>query len=171
MWTGSMAEHGPLGAPGIQADIRPVKAADMTALKAVIDATGLFPSHLLDDMLAGYFEGDAADDIWLTIDQSDPVAVAYCSPERMAQGTWNLYLIAIHPASQGRGHGTALLRHIEAALAMRGERILLVETSGLPSFERTRAFYRKNGYTEEARIREFYQSGEDKVVFRKALRD
>ena len=51
----------------------------------------------------------------------------------------------------------------------RGERVLLVETSGLPGFERTRAFYRKLGYDEEARIRDFYQAGEDKVVFRKAL--
>jgi RimJ/RimL family protein N-acetyltransferase len=54
-------------------------------------------------------------------------------------------------------------------LAARGERILLVETSGLPEFERTRAFYAKHGYEEEARIREFYRAGEDKVVFRKAL--
>ena len=42
-------------------------------------------------------------------------------------------------------------------------------TSGLPSFERTRGFYRLCGYDEEARIRDFYQAGEDKIVFRKAL--
>ena len=47
--------------------------------------------------------------------------------------------------------------------------MLLLETSGLPEFARTRAFYRTNGYDEEARIREFYAAGEDKVVFRKAL--
>jgi ribosomal protein S18 acetylase RimI-like enzyme len=63
----------------------------------------------------------------------------------------------------------ALLRHVEQALAARGERLLLVETSGSPGFERTRAFYRKRGYEEEARIRDFYRAGEDKVVFRKAL--
>ena len=33
----------------------------------------------------------------------------------------------------------------------------------------SRQFYCKNGYDEEARIREFYQAGEDKVVFRKVL--
>jgi ribosomal protein S18 acetylase RimI-like enzyme len=50
-----------------------------------------------------------------------------------------------------------------------GARMLLVETSGLASFERQRTFYRKCGYNEEARIRDFYQAGEDKIVFRKAL--
>jgi hypothetical protein len=44
----------------------------------------------------------------------------------------------------------------------------LVESSGLASFERTRAFYRKNGYDEEARIHDFYQAGDDKIVYRKA---
>lgn len=46
---------------------------------------------------------------------------------------------------------------------------LQVETSGLESFEYVRGFYRKSGYDEEARIREFYKAGEDKIVFRKAL--
>jgi len=149
--------------------IRPVTPDDMAALKAVIDASGLFPSDMLDGMMAGYFSGEASNDFWLTDDDGGPVAVAYYAPERMTSGTWNLYLIAVHPDRQGQGRGAALLRHVEQVLAARGERILLVETSGLPSFERTRAFYRQCGYDEEARIRDFYQAGEDKVVFRKAL--
>ena len=157
--------------------IRPVARADVPAIKAVIDATGLFPAELLDDMIAGYLNGQGGDDVWLTVDggpgaapgHDGPLAVAYVAPERMTSGTWNLYLIAVHPANQGRGVGAALVRRVESALAARGARVLLVETSGLPAFERTRAFYRANGYDEEARIRAFYAAGEDKVVFRKAL--
>ncbi len=149
--------------------IRPVTSDDGGALKALIDAVGLFPSDMLDGMMAGYFNGDAASGFWLTLDDGSPVAVAYYAPERMTQGTWNLYLIAVHPDRQGQGRGAALLRHVEQVLAARGERVLLVETSGLPSFERTRTFYHKCGYEQEARIREFYQAGEDKVIFRKAL--
>ena len=62
-----------------------------------------------------------------------------------------------------------MLRYVEQTLTARGERLLLVETSGLANFERTRAFYRKCGYDEEARIRDFYKAGDDKVVYRKAL--
>lgn len=149
--------------------IRPTTRGDMPGLKAVIDANGLFPADMLDDMAAAYFSSDAANEFWLTADESGPVAIAYCAPEQMTQGTWNLLLIAVHPARQGRGLGAALMQHVESALAAGGERVLLVETSGLPAFERTRAFYRKLGYTEEARIREFYQAGEDKIIFRKAL--
>ena len=148
------------------AAIRPLVPGDLDAAKAVIDATGLFPSEMLDGMVAGYFSGEADQDVWLTYDDGGPVAVAYYAPERMSSGTWNLYLIAVHPDRQGHGVGAALMRHVEQALALRGERVLLVETSGLPEFARTRAFYAGIGYHEEARIREFYAAGEDKVVFR-----
>ena len=41
--------------------------------------------------------------------------------------------------------------------------------SGLPEFERTRAFYHRCRYVEEARVRDFYAAGEDKVIFWKSL--
>jgi ribosomal protein S18 acetylase RimI-like enzyme len=151
------------------APVRAARPGDTAGLKVLSDAVGLFPSAMLDGMMAGYLAGDFSDGFWLVSDDGGPVGVAYCGPERMTQGTWNLYLVAVHPARQGQGRGTALLRHVEQALAARGERLLLVETSGLPDFARTRAFYRKCGYAEEARIGDFYQAGEDKVVFRKAL--
>ena len=97
------------------------------------------------------------------------MGVAYCEPERMTDKTWNLQLIAFHPNYQGQGRGVKLLLHVEQALKERGGRMLLVETSGLPSFVRTWNFYRKCGYEEEARIRDFYTTGEDKIVFRKLL--
>ncbi len=149
--------------------IRPVAPDDAAALKLLIDETGLFPSDMLDGMMSSYVNGDAAGEFWLTIDDGGPLAIAYCAPERMTQGTWNLLLIAVHPGRQGQGFGATLLRHVEQALAVTGERVLLVETSGLPEFARTREFYRKRGYSEEARIRDFYQAGEDKIIFRKAL--
>ncbi len=149
--------------------IRPVRADDLPALKRVIDGTGLFPSDMLDDMIGGFLKGEEPDQFWLTLDDGGPVAVAYYTPERMTEGTWNLLLIAVHPDRQGQGIGAMLQGHVERQLAARGERILLVETSGLPEFERTRNFYRKLGYGEEARIRDFYKQGEDKIVFRKAL--
>lgn len=149
--------------------IRPVKPEDLPALKTVIDANQLFPSDMLDEMISEYFKNENSNDLWLTYDDGKPIAIAYCAPERMTEGTWNLYLIAVHSDCQGKGIGTSMLHYIEQRLADRGERILLVETSGLTSFEQTREFYRKCGYEKEARIREFYQAGEDKIVFRKLL--
>lgn len=150
--------------------IRTVRRDDMAALRRIIDGSGLFPSELLDDMLAGHLAGEHQERFWLTVDDgTGPSAIAYCVEEELAAGTWNLLLIAVDPARRSTGVGAALLEHIEGALAARGERVLLVETSGTPEFERTRHFYRDNGYDEEARIRDFYDAGDDKIVFWKSL--
>ena len=149
--------------------IRPLHVADLPALKAVIDANELFPSAMLDEMTAPFLASEAAEERWLTFDDGGPLGLAYYVPERMTDGTFNLLLIAVHPDRHGQGIGAKLMAHAEADLAARGGRVLLVETSGLETFARTRGFYHSIGYDEEARIREFYAAGEDKVVFRKAL--
>jgi GNAT superfamily N-acetyltransferase len=123
-------------------------------------------------MLADYFASqDNRDRFWLTDDEEHDglLGIALCELERMTEGTWNLQLIAIRPDRQKQGRGAALLHRVEQRLAAGGGRILLVETSGLPEFDRTRAFYLKCGYGEEARIRDFYQAGDDKIVYRKVL--
>lgn len=151
-------------------NIRPLGREDLPALKAVVDRTGLFPSDLLDQMAASALSDPEGPDIWLTGHLSTPVALAYVAPEKMAEGVWNLLLIAVDPTVQGRGHGSAMLDHIEGLLARRGQRMLIVETSGLPEFSGTRAFYAARGYGKEGRIRDYYQPGDDKVIYRKGLR-
>ncbi|MGQ4646973.1 GNAT family N-acetyltransferase [Lyngbya aestuarii] len=153
--------------------IRPATPNDKKALMAIANAIGMFTPQELEElggMLEEYFYGNLdRTHFWIAYDDGGPVGVAYYAPEPYTDGTWNLYFIAVHPDRQGEGIGAKLLRHVEQMLAARGERVLLVETSGLPNFERTRAFYRKHGYHEEARIREFYRAGDDKIIFRKAL--
>jgi ribosomal protein S18 acetylase RimI-like enzyme len=153
--------------------IRFITPNDTNALLALAEATGLFESDQigeLAEMLLEHFSAEAdSPDLWFTDADDEPVGVAYVAPERMTEGTWNLYLIAIHPDRQKQGRGSALLSYVEKILTDRGERVLLVETSGVKDFEYVRAFYRKSGYDEEARIREFYRAGDDKIIFRKAL--
>ena len=153
----------------IEANIRPVTTNDIKALKTVVQTNDLFPPDMLDDMMSDYFGQENSSDLWFTYEEKQPIAIAYCAPERMTEGTWNLYLIAVHSNFQGQGIGTSIVHYIEQLLAKRGVRILLVETSSLPSFAPTRKFYLKCGYEEEARIRDFYQAGENKIIFRKSL--
>ena len=146
---------------------------DKKAIIAIAEAINLFNPQELEafgDLLTEYFDGKLdSDHFWIIYEDGAIMGVAYYAPEPYASGTWNIYFIAVHPQHQGQGYGTKLLSYVEQALTKRGERLLLVETSGLPNFERTRAFYRKQGYEEEARIREFYKAGDDKIIFRKVL--
>lgn len=93
--------------------IRNLTPADLPAIKSVIDATGLFPSDMLDDMVSGFFSSPEPDEHWLVLADPTPVGVAYVAPEKLTDGTWNLYLIAIRPDRQGRGNGSSLIKRVE----------------------------------------------------------
>lgn len=155
------------------ATIRSANPNDTDTIMNLAEAIGLFEGEeleVLGGMLGGYFEGSLGDGhSWIVCDDGGVVGVAYFAPEQYADGTWNLYLIAVHPKYQGKGYGSAIVNYVEKTLTEKGQRLLLIETSGLPNFENTRKFYRKQGYEEEARIREFYKAGDDKIIFRKAL--
>ena len=124
----------------------------------------------LEGMLAGYFDGNKDEGhICVIDDEGGPLGVAYYQPEPAADLVWDLTMIAVRPVRQGQGRGAEMLRRAEEDLRARGGRLLLVLTSSLPQYDRTRAFYVKCGYEEEARVRDYWAVGDDLVVFRKAL--
>ena len=151
-------------------NIRKVQIKDLTGLKEVLDSSELFASEYLDDMISDYFNNSDSDDIWFTyIDNDRPIAIGYCAPEKLTNGTYNLYAIALRKELQGQGIGKKMMNFIEKLLSDSGKRILIVETSGLDQYALTREFYDKLGYRREAVIKDFWNDGEDKVIFWKKL--
>jgi len=64
-------------------------------------------------MFSGQSDPQVAQEFWLTYDDNGVYAVAYCAPERMTEGTWNLLLIAVHPGRQSEGIGRCLMSQVE----------------------------------------------------------
>lgn len=130
--------------------IRTGTLQDIPSLITLAKATGLFEPQEIEvfgDMLSEQLtENSESEDRWIVDDDNGIKGAAYYAPETFAQGVWNLYFIGVHPAEQGKGCGSALLHYVEQTLKRQGDRILLIETSSLSSFEKTRAFYLKNDY-------------------------
>jgi ribosomal protein S18 acetylase RimI-like enzyme len=147
--------------------IRPTTSKDVADLQQVLEATQLFPAELLPEMLSGARNEGS---LWLTVEhEGQAVGFCFAQPEAFAEGSWSMLAIAVHPEFQSRAFGSALVRHLEALLRKQDGRILIVDTSGTDAFAKTRAFYSRNGYAEEARIRDFWADGDDKVTFWKSL--
>ena len=150
--------------------IVPSSKGDVVQIKKIIDSSELFPSELIDDMMASYLNNTAPHEIWLTAKRKEvAVAVAFCAPEPMTQGTYNLYMIAVEKESQNSGIGSEVMSFIEGKLAKEGVRLLIVETAGTDQFILTREFYDKLKYKRVGHIPNFYSEGEDKVIFSKSL--
>jgi GNAT superfamily N-acetyltransferase len=154
--------------------VRAAGASDVAAVRNIAIGTGLFNAESWPDvesiMMDG-LNGALEDHDWIVLENAEHevVGAAYYAPEPFSHRMWNLYFLGVRPGSQGSGTGATLVAHVEDVLRARGERVLIIETSGVAGFEATRDFYRKQGYDQEARIREFYGPGDDKIVFWKAL--
>jgi ribosomal protein S18 acetylase RimI-like enzyme len=88
-------------------------------------------------------------------------------PTPLTEGTWDLYWIAVLPGEQKKGYGQKLVLWLEDEVRRRAGRLILIETSSQPKYQPTRKFYEKLGYTEIARIPDFYRPGDDRVIFGK----
>ena len=149
--------------------IRKPDSRDLSAIKLILEDTDLFPPDMLDDMIEPFLRGNEQQDRWLVCEtETDGViGFSYTRAEELADSVWNLLAIGFRARYQASGFGTKLIEEVERSLA--GERILIVETSSLDVFAKTREFYETRGYEQEAVIRDYWADGEDKIVFRKRL--
>ncbi|MFN8308830.1 MAG: N-acetyltransferase [Chitinophagales bacterium] len=150
--------------------IRPVERLDLEGLKAVLDSCELFPSEYLDEMIADYFTNPDTDQIWFTaILNNQPVAIGYCIPEKLTDGTYNLLAIGVSKEFQQQGIANKMMQYIEQLLKSKNARLLVVDTSSDAAQLAARNFYKKIGYKQEAVINDFWKDGEDKITFTKKL--
>jgi ribosomal protein S18 acetylase RimI-like enzyme len=150
--------------------IRPVSKSDIDGLKKVVDSSELFPSEYLDEMISDYLSNTETQDIWFTnIDDNTPTAIGYCVPEILTNGTYNLLAIGVSKDSQRSGIATEMMSYIEKLLKQKDGRILIVETSSDDAQIGARKFYEIIGYTQMAVIKDYWNDGEDKIVFWKRL--
>lgn len=111
---------------------------------------------------ASCFIQDADDDRGLA-------SVVFYRPEEASDCAYDLTMIAVRPDLQGSGRGALLMRHAEDDLRQRGQRLMVVRTSGTLQYDATRAFYRGLGYAEQCRVPDWWSDGDDLVLFTKRL--
>lgn len=148
--------------------------ADVPDMIQLAISTGMFPAgaettQFLESAAQTWFDGGPGD--WIVEDDGNAVvAVAFYEPRPATDGVWALTMIAVSPALQGTGRGTALLQHVERVLQKEGQRILLIETSSTPKYERTRRFYTKLAYDAVAQVPHYFADDDHMVLFWKDLR-
>lgn len=157
--------------------IRALRRDDRLRIKQILLETGNFTSVEIEvalELIDIYLDRPEQKDyiLYCAVDQHDRVAGYVCyGPTPMTEGTWDLYWIAVDPKRQGSGVGKALLDFVENRIRAQNARLLMIETSSKPNYNATRQFYFRQNYQEIARIPDFYAVGDDRVIYRKLLRD
>jgi len=151
--------------------VRSLTAADRGRIEEISRAVGIFhPDEIL--VALEVFDGAVAgspDYLALGAEHDGRLVGWICwGPTPCTLGTFDLYWMAVDPALQGGGVGTALLHAMESRLAGLA-RLIVVETAGRADYAGTRAFYQARGYRVASRIPDFYAPGDDQVVYVKQV--
>lgn len=153
-----------------EAVLRPLRRADRAEIERIVRATRAFR----EDEVAVAMELVDADESegyrFVVAEVEGKVAGYACfGATPLTIGTWDLYWIAVDPAMQGKKIGRSLFHAaVDAVRAERG-RMLLIETGGKASYGATRNAYLAWGCREVARVPDFYEVGDDKVVYARIL--
>ncbi|MBN2698658.1 MAG: GNAT family N-acetyltransferase [Bacteroidales bacterium] len=83
--------------------------------------------------------------------------------------SFDLYWIATHNDFHNRGIGKKLLLETEIAIRKLGGHAIYAETSSKELYAPTRTFYEKNDFRIKGYFEDFYDEGDDKVVYLKVL--
>ncbi len=152
--------------------IRPVSPPDRTALleilkntpefkySEVVVAVELIDACLRDNEKSGYF-------ILVAEDNKEAVGYVCYGPTPLTDGTWDIYWEAVSRKRRGQGIGGTLLKAAEREIQKSRGRLALVETSSTPAYRKARQFYDRHGYDEIARVLDFYEPGDDKLILQK----
>ena len=149
--------------------LRPVRPEDGPAVVNLVVAAGMFTREEAAFLDAALMSTEGVACLVEDADGGGLASVALYRPEQAADRVFDLTMIAVRPDLQGQGRGAALMRHVEQDLRDRGQRMMVVRTSGTARYDRTRAFYRSLGYAEHARVPDYWNDGDDLVLFTKRL--
>jgi ribosomal protein S18 acetylase RimI-like enzyme len=154
--------------------IRPVSASDRTALIKILENTPEFKtseiavakevldSCLRDNKNSGYF-------IFVAEYNNEVIGFICYGPAPLTNGTWDIYWEAVARGKRGLGIGSSLIKAAEKDIRKSAGRLSLIETSSTSAYRATRQFYERHGYHEIARVPDFYEPGDDKIIMHKRL--
>jgi ribosomal protein S18 acetylase RimI-like enzyme len=155
--------------------IRLTVMGDTDSLMTLTERTGVFKPHELDallEVLDDYHETNHEDGHCAMTAEIEGriVGFVYYGPVPMTDHTWDLWWIAVDPATQGQGIGAKLMSAAEDDMRSKGGRLLTLDTSATAVYQPTRSFYERIGYTLMATLPDYYTDGDGKCIFWKRLK-
>lgn len=152
--------------------IRRTSKRDLQPVVALARKTGVFTPKELEvvkELLETELGNPARNDYHSLIFEENGQVVGFAcyGPTPMTEGTYDLYWLFVDPQYQRRGIAGALLGEMEGAIRRAKGRMLIVDTSSLPSYLPARRFYKEHGFNKVAEVRDYYSPGDSCFIYMK----
>lgn len=155
-------------------NIRRMVKDDKPALMVILRKTSEFKPFevvVAEELIDAYLEDPSGSGYYILVSDVDGSVAGYIcyGPTPVTEGTWDVYWQAVAREQQGKGIGGTLMASALKDIREAGGRLAVIETSGIPSYEKTRRYYAGLGYETVARIPDFYAPGDDQLILVKRL--
>jgi ribosomal protein S18 acetylase RimI-like enzyme len=152
-------------------NFRKMTSKDRPAIYEILQQTDMFTMpeinvamELIDIYLFNKEQKDYI--IYVATNNHEEIAGYVCyGPTPATEGTFDVYWIAVAANLQNKGIGRKLLHFAEEEITKQSGNLIVIETSSQPKYLPTQQFYLKNKYVLEARIKDFYRIGDDRMIF------
>lgn len=150
------------------------KPSDVDAVREIVESTNFFLDYEVDVAVElvqeNLSKGQPSGYNFLFVDLNGKTVAYSCyGLIPCTASSYDLYWIVVHNEFRKSGIGSKLLALTENAALQSGATAMYAETSSQSMYEPTRKFYLTNGYQEEARLKDFYKPGDDKLIYSKRL--
>jgi GNAT superfamily N-acetyltransferase len=147
---------------------------DIERIREIVVSTGFFYDHEVEiavELIIERLNLGEVTGYYFVFAEVDGVTAAYScfGPITMSKTSFDLYWIVTHNDFRGKGIGKKLLAETCNQARSMGCSIIIAETSGLEHYSPTRAFYDSNKFDLEARLKDFYAEGDDKLFYTKRI--
>ncbi len=151
--------------------IRKMSPKDKAFIMEILKTTEMFSDAevaVAEELIDIFLKNEIQKDYIIYVSEEDDgnlTGYVCYGPTPATEGTFDLYWIAVSPKYQNKGIGKKLLRFTEDEVRCVGGRMIIIETSSREKYIPTQEFYKRTNYGLDARIRDFYSSGDDRLIF------
>lgn len=147
---------------------------DIEHVRDIVTSTGFFHSHEIDvavELIEERLSRGLKSGYLFIFAEVGGAAVGYSCYGHITttRSSHDLYWIVTRNDFRGKGIGKKLLEETCREIRKMGGTGVYAETSGKDQYAPTRHFYESTGFLLEAKLNDFYDKGDDKLVYVKRL--
>lgn len=151
-----------------------VQTSDPEAVREITESTGFFHDYEIDvavELVEERLAKGVQSGYHFVFAVLDGKTIAYAcyGPTPCTKDSFDFYWMAVLNEFRGKGIGKKLIQYTEDGCRKLGGKKLWLDTSSTDKYIPTRTLYLKCGYVEAACLKDFYDDGDDKVIFLQKL--
>ena len=147
---------------------------DKNNVREILGSTGFFYDFELEvaaELVQEYLEYGVESEYYFLFAEIDGKTVGYTcfGPIACTKHSFDLYWIGVHNDKRGLGLGKILMKESGKIIKDLGGKGIYIETSSREKYIPTQKFYDSCNCELIARIKDFYDEGDDKLIYRRTV--